>query len=204
MRIALLCALLVCTGAQSFAASRFLGGEMSQTFSSKGHQKAKGIEVRVDFPATWKIEEAKRPNTVVLATSGNGLGLESCALGVNSLEQAGFTPQSAGSESTATLAERGRLEAVADAMGGRLIDGGGANLEGLPSRWFLVASVNSRDGSAISYYSANWQVLFRQWFISLTCVVGAKSENEADLRLRSMLPTFRLIANSMLIPSRWK
>jgi hypothetical protein len=177
---------------------------MSQTFSSKDHQKAKGLEVNVDFPATWKVEEARRPNTVVLATSGNGLGLESCGLVINSLDQAGFTPQSASSESTATLAERRRLEAVAEAMGGRLIDGGGANLEGLPSRWFLVASINSRDGSAISYYSANWQILFRQWFISLTCGVGARSENEADMKLRSMLPTFRLIANSVLIPSRWK
>jgi hypothetical protein len=204
MRSAPLFLLLVCIVNQCFAASRFPEGGISQTFNTGGHQKAKGLELSVDFPSSWKVEEARRPNTVMLATSENGLGTSSCALVINSLEQAGFTDESARVETTATLAERQRLEAVAESMGGRLIDGGGANLEGLPSRWLLVESVYSRDGSPTSYYLANWQLLFSKWFVSLTCGIGAASKQEVEIKLKNMLPTFRLIANSILIPTRWK
>lgn len=204
MRMLPLFATLFFVTYQCQAASRFPGNEFSQTLGTKGHLKAKGLDVSVDFPISWKIEEAKRPNTVALVTSGNGLGLETCALVINSLEQVGWTNDSAKMETSTTLADRERLEATAESMGGRLIDGGGANLEGLPSRWLLVAAIYSRDGSDTAYHSANWQVLFKHWFISLTCGVGAKSDKDAEGKLKSMLPTFRLIANSMLIPQRWK
>mgnify|MGYP006375173817 CR=1 FL=1 len=186
------------------AATNFPGGEASQTFDTTAHPKAKGLGLKIDVPVSWKIEEGKRPNTIGLATSHNGLGLESCALVINSLQQLGWSQATARSETSESLSIKRRLAEAARSMGGRLIDGGGADLEGLPSRWLLVASNYARDGSSFSYYTANWQILYRQWVINLTCGTGDKSASEAESRLRHFLPTFRLIANSLLIPSRWE
>lgn len=190
--------------AQCFAASRFPGGESGKTFSTNGITKSKGLDMSIDFPSSWSVEDGKRPNTVALATSENGLGLEVCALVINTMEQAGLPADSAKTETSASFSNRERLEAVAAANGGRLIDGGAANLESLTSRWTLIASNVSRDGSQISYRSANWQILYKDLLITLACTVGSKTEQDADSRLRRMLPTFRLIANSIVIPSRWR
>ena len=35
-----------------------------KSFSTSGHSKAKGISLRLKYPATWPAEEAERPNIV--------------------------------------------------------------------------------------------------------------------------------------------
>ena len=51
-----------------------------QSFRTKQHPKAKGLDLQIDFPSGWLMEEGKRPNVVVIATSAAGKGLESCTI----------------------------------------------------------------------------------------------------------------------------
>lgn len=46
------------------------------TFSSKGHSKAKGVELTVRYPLSWKQFEADRPNIVQKWTSDGGHGTD--------------------------------------------------------------------------------------------------------------------------------
>ena len=46
------------------------------TFASKGHSKAKGVELSVRYPLSWKQHEADRPNIVQKWISGAGHGTD--------------------------------------------------------------------------------------------------------------------------------
>lgn len=56
-----------------------------QTFRTKGHTKAKGVDVSVSFPASWSKREGNRPNVVQFFRSGAGHGSLICTLLIRDL-----------------------------------------------------------------------------------------------------------------------
>ena len=47
-----------------------------RTYSTKGHTKAQGLDLTINYPISWKAAEAERPNIIQKFTSHNGRGLE--------------------------------------------------------------------------------------------------------------------------------
>ena len=185
-------------------ATRFPGGEGIRTLDTSGHPKAKGLELQVSFPQSWAIEEAKRPNSVAIATSEGGRGLESCVIGVHTTQQLGWPAGRARGETVRSFTEPTRLRQVAADMQADYLDGGPANLEGLPARWVASVPKVSRDGSDVVFPSVTYQVLLQYWMLSLTCGTGARSREAALTRFKQQELLFRLIANSMVLPQRWR
>jgi len=62
-----------------------LAGGWGQTFRTKGHPKAKGVDVSFTLPASWSRREAARPNIVQLFRSEAGHGLIVCNILVKDL-----------------------------------------------------------------------------------------------------------------------
>jgi hypothetical protein len=198
-------ALLVLVSACSVQAqSRFPGGEGSQTLDTTGHAKAKGLQLRVDFPASWSLEEAKRPNSVAIAVSDRGRGLQNCVLTVHTTEQLGWPAGQAQAETKISFAEPRRLRRIAEEMGGEFLSGGPAAIEGLPSRWVAAVPLVARDGSSNVFPQVSYQVLFRDWLVSLVCGSGAPGREAAVASFKQHETLFRLIANSMVLPQRWR
>ena len=162
--------------------------------------------MRIDFPASWSIEEAKRPNSIAIVSSERGLGLQNCVVGIQTTEQLGWPAGQAESETTASFARPSRLRNIADAMEAEYLGGGAARIEGLPSRWFVAVSRVARDGGDSVLPHVSYQVLYKSWLVSLTCGSGAVEAGYAaglaSFRKHELL--FRLIANSMVLPQRWR
>lgn len=188
----------------SEAQTIFPRGESSQTLDTSGHPKAKGVEVKIDLPASWSIEEARRPNTVAIAVSQGGRGLENCVITVHGIDQLGWDRSVVSSETPRSFAATERLRRAAEESGGKLLAGGPANIEGYPSRWLEVMPDVTRDGR--SYFPfLQYQILYGERLIGVTCGAGGTNADEALARFKRLsTTTFRIVVNSILIPTRWK
>jgi hypothetical protein len=186
------------------AQTKFPGSESSQTLDTSGHPKAKGVGMKIDFPASWSIEEARRPNTIAIAVSQSGRGLDNCVVTVHSIEQLGWEKSVVAAETARSFAAPERLQRAAEENGGKLLAGGPASIEGNPSRWFEVMPEVTRDGR--SYYPfLQYQILFGERLIGVTCGSGGTDAGEALARFKRLsTTTFRLVVNSILIPERWR
>ena len=202
-RCATLATLILVTALPVSAQTKFFGGEGSKTLDTTGHPKAKGLKIRIDFPASWSIAEAKRPNTVAIATSEQGNGLQNCVVGVHTTDQLGWPPGRARSETKASFAAPARLRAMAEESDSDFLEGGPAAIEDLPSRWVSSVARVSRDGSNNVFPQVTYQVLFKNWLISVVCGSGATGRAAALASFRNHEVLFRLIANSIVLPQRW-
>ena len=54
-----------------------------QTFRTKDHPKANGVDFSISFPASWNRREGNRPNIIQVFRSGSGHGPIACNLMVN-------------------------------------------------------------------------------------------------------------------------
>lgn len=188
----------------SGAQTRFPNGDSSQTLDTSGHPKAKGVEMKIDFPASWSLEEARRPNTVAIAVSERGRGLENCVVTVHSIDQLGWDKSVVYSETPQSFAAPERLRRAAEENNGKLMAGGPANIEGYPSRWLEVMPKVTRDGR--SYFPfLQYQILYGERLISIGCGAGGTKADEVLARFKQLsTTTFRIIVNSILIPGRWQ
>jgi hypothetical protein len=203
MRYAALVSLVLATALPVSAQTKFLGGEGSKTLDTTGHPKAKGLKMRIDFPASWSIAEAKRPNSVAIAISEHGKGLQNCVVGVNTTDQLGWPPGQAKSETKASFAAPARLRAMAEESDRDYLGGGPAAIEDLPSRWVASVARVTRDGSNNVFPQVTYQLLFRNWLISVVCGSGATGREAALASFQRHEVLFRLIANSIVLPQRW-
>lgn len=62
----------------------FLRG-FTETYRTKSHPKAKGVDFQIQYPKSWKAKEGKRPNVIQLITSENGRGFDSLVLMVKDI-----------------------------------------------------------------------------------------------------------------------
>ena len=175
-----------------------------QTARTNGHPKAKGLDLKIDFPKSWLIEEGKRPNVVFKATSQEGKGLESCNVVIRDLEidagRKGYRPSQ--SELAYTLSANG-LKEEAEASGMQFIKGAPSVLEGSPAGWF-IAKQQGRAGIDVFIYLFVFQTFYDKWRIIITCGAGAASDAEAWNYYRKNDIGFRLITNSVVLVSKWR
>lgn len=188
----------------SAAQTLFPSGEPSQTLDTSGHAKAKGVRMKIDFPASWSLEEARRPNTVAIAVSQSGRGNENCVITIHSIDQLGWDRSIVSSETSKSFAAPERLRRAAEENSGKLLAGGPANIEGYPSRWLEVMPDVMRDGHSYFPY-LQYQILYGERLIGVTCGAGGPNADEALAKFRRLATTtFRLVVNSILIPERWR
>jgi hypothetical protein len=57
----------------------------TKEFRTGGHVKSQGIDLGIEFPASWKAEEGRRPHIVQRLTSENGRGRVHAMINVQDL-----------------------------------------------------------------------------------------------------------------------
>ena len=186
---------------QNSPATEFSRGFKS-TYRTKGHPKAKGVDLQVEYPRSWRAKEGKRPNVVQLFTSKNGRGLESILLMVKNI------PLPPGYKITEReLDEFFSPKELREMIpkGGAFISAKSIVLDGQKGGMMVFDQTMQRIDNKITLRSLHFITIYGSKMIFIQCMVATQTENQADLnkQYRRLEPLFKLVANSFVIQSQY-
>ena len=182
---------------------RFINGE-HVTYSTSGNSKAKGIEMSFDYPSSWGGKDGRRTNTLYQVTSEQGRGLELCNLVIKELNLPPGIKIT--SQEIEDLFDPKWLRDFVPASS-RFIDGKRTTLDGQPGAWVQFSGQDDRAGISLQMIWLMYQVYYDRRLIIFSCGVGDSGDKPRELvhrRFVAYLPLFQLIANSIIIQSKWK
>jgi hypothetical protein len=174
-----------------------------QTFRTKGHAKAKGVDVSISLPASWSKREGNRPNIVQVFRSGAGHGPIMCNLMVKTLPlPAGYKPTTAELKELFQPAElKGMLP-----DGAMFIDAKEIALEGSPAGMLVFDQTQQRLDIKLKMRMTQFVVLHGNVmvFLQFMFVDMPDSGSSLDDLQKQFLPTFKIIANTYVWNDRYK
>jgi hypothetical protein len=179
-------------------------GEAFKRFSTAGHEKSKGLNMEIAYPIDWVGREGERPNVVQLFVSEGGAGPQSAMIITKKLS----IPEGA------TLSEEG-LDAILDPKemvellpaGASFIGARPTKIDGLRAGILEYSMVRERAGSAAAIQIILYMFVYNDLFVTLQCAVNNTFPQDAALLARQMdsaRPTFFRIADSIVLPDKWK
>ena len=168
------------------------------TFSSKGHSKAKGVELTVSYPLSWKQLEADRPNVVQKWTSDGGHGTDIFMVQIRRLP-AVPTPQ----ESAEVFTESFANEMFED--GGKTLSYTTGRLEKLPLGIVHFTQTAKRLDFSVDTRGIFYYLIHEDAFIALQFMCYTPGGAEAkEARIKQLEPLIRSIVNSLVLPTNYK
>ena len=166
------------------------------TFSSKGHQKAAGLNLSLKIPKGWTSREGDRPHAL-----GNFLrpdGHSFCNLIVIDTGQ-----QISRAENMATFTVKGLRDVVPEGV--NVVETQVTTLDGLPAGRIIGAYSQNRAMIEVNVLMAIYVTNYARWSITLNCGLGGLDGQAPALdELNSYLPVFNQIANSLVIHNQWE
>ena len=168
------------------------------TFSTKGHVKAKGVELTIRYPLSWKQMEAERHNIVQKWTSDGGHGNDIFMVLIKKLptvptrdESAGFFTESSAQE---ILGEDG---VILKYTTGRL--------ERLPVGIAQFKQTTKRLETTLESLGTCYYLICDDAFIVIQFMSYAPGGAEArEARMNVLSPLIQTIANSLVLTQSYK
>lgn len=203
---ALIAAMAVICAASVFAdvpspESEFAAGQVS-IYSSSKHPKAKGLALRIEYPASWQAKEGRHPNVVQNLVSEGGRGLEMCVITIRASPPGEpVTP----AEIDEMLSPAG-LRATAP-QGAIIRSAQRTKINSLPAGMIRWASSAENAGVTIQQETLQVTVLCPRHVASLTFSIGRRDEGGAISALSEFTrfeKLFQLMANSVVIENQWR
>jgi hypothetical protein len=172
------------------------------TYRTKGHPKAKGVDFQIDYPRSWRAKEGRRPNVIQLMTSKNGRGLESIILMVKKLPlPSGYkiTDQ----ELDELFSQQGLREMLP--KGANFISTQPIIMDNHKGGMMVFDQSLQRIDQKIFFRSLHFITLYEKKMIFIQCMVGSQKADQRELtkRFRRLEPLFKLVANSFIIQSQY-
>ena len=174
----------------------------TQTYRTKGHPKAKGVDFQIQYPRSWRAKEGQRPNVIQLISSENGRGLENIVLMVRDL---GLPP--------GYVVTNEELDEVFSSQGLRdLIPAEGTFISGKSvvidrHKGGMVISDQTVQRVDVTVFSRMLQfvTIYNGKMLFLQGMVGSKANDPAALQARfeKFQPLFMQIANSLVIQDQY-
>lgn len=173
------------------------------TFSTDGHPKAKGINMTLDYPASWVPKEGRRPNVVQTFSNASAAGW----LEMLTIITAALPPD-------AQLTRREMEEFYGDPAsvksilpdGAEYISSGLTEIEGLPAGIIMADVTVPRAGLTIQMRMMALAFIWKNTLVQLQFTVsgppGTPLEKIAR-RAAEKMALFTYIANSVVIPGVW-
>ena len=134
-----------------------------QSYSSRGHEKSKGVNVTFEVPKSWKGRSGKRPNTLMQWTSQNGWGLDIVNVLINDL---GYKPSL--NEIQAYAKDKAQLGQSLIA-GMELVDSDVSYIENQPYVSLESEGIINRAGVELQSYQMQLQIFYRDKIVIFTC-----------------------------------
>lgn len=198
----------------------FLRG-FKRTFESDGTGKSKGLKFKIEYPSSWHIREAKRPNLIKFFTSENGRGFVYSSILVNDLQKelkATFTEKELDylintKEGNKDLAEiffeKESLIEMANTMGVEDISDVTTQemvLDNYPGALLDFTGFQQRLDTKLKMFCRSYIGLYKEYLFWIQFSVIKKldeSEKEFNARVENYKPLFRLMANSFILLNQY-
>lgn len=180
-----------------------LSAGWKQTFRTKDHQKAKGVDFSVSLPASWSKREGNRPNIIQVFQSSAGHGLIMCNLMVKTLPlPEGYKPTK---EELKEFFQPNELKGMIP-DGGTFIDAKEIVLEGLPAGMLVCDQTQKRLDLEITMRMTQFVTIYDGSMIFIQFMVTKMPDSTdtlADLQ-KQFLPAFKAVANTLVLNDRYK
>ena len=174
-----------------------------QTFRTKDHPKAKGVDFSVSFPASWSRREGNRPNIIHVFQNGAGHGPVMCVLMVKDIPvPAGYKPTK---EEIREIFQASELKDMVPA-GGTFVEAKSIVLEDSPAVMLVSDQTRQRMDTSFTMRMTQFVTIQGSSMITIQFMAGKtsdSSESSDDLHKR-YLPTYRIIANTLVLNDRYK
>lgn len=181
----------------------FRNGEKS-VWDSTGHEKAKGIRMKISYPRTWKAVEGSRPNIIQKFTSESGRGMEIVIIQTRALPK----------PYDRDLAENEKQEIVSLDMAKEIIPNGGrfvshkiTKLDGEVCAMVEYEIVSERVGLKIGQKILTFILPWKGVLLMIQCSAGGDASAGFDAinrRYEDVKPLFLLISSSCVLTEKWK
>ncbi len=168
------------------------------TFSSKGHAKAKGVELTIRYPLSWRQLEADRPSIVQKWISDGGHGTDIFMVLIRKLP-ATPTPQELAELFTESYAK----EMFDD--GGKTLSYTTGRLERLPLGIIHFTQTTKRLDVSVDTRGVFYYLVHEDAFIALQFMCYTPGGPEAkEVRVKQLEPLIKAIVNSLVLPTSYK
>lgn len=203
----LLCTIIVLVSklalCQNNDTDAFLSGHKIQ-FSTKGHPKAKGLNISVEYPSHWRSEEGERPNVVqkFIGDASDGFG-RICIIMIK--EQPDIVKLFSTQELSELIFSPETLKDIIP-PGAEFLKGETTKYDAQPGAWVIYVMKAERAGFNTETYTLQQMCIYSGKLIILQCgIAGFAGNNEQVKKLFSeYLQLFQLMGNSLIIHDKWK
>ena len=174
-----------------------------QTYRTKGHPKAKGVDFSISVPASWSKREGNRPNIIQVFRSGVGHGPIMCTLMVKSIPlPKGYVPTR---EELKEFFQPSELKGMVP-DGGKFVSAQSIVLEGSPAGILVCDITQQRLDITLTMRMTQFVTIHKNAMISIQFIVSKmpdQKETLDDLQ-KQFLPTFKAVANTFVLNERYK
>jgi len=173
-----------------------------QTYRTKGHPKAKGVDFSISVPASWSKREGNRPNIIQVFQSGARHGLIMCNLMVKSI------PLPEGYPTTEELKEFFQPSEIKGMVpnGGKFVSAQSIVLEASPAGILVCDITQQRLDITLTMRMTQFVTIHKNAMIFIQFIVSKmpdQKETLDDLQ-KQFLPTFKAVANTFVLNERYK
>ena len=176
----------------------------TEKYFTKGHFKAKGINISIKYPNTWKKSEGERPNIVQKFTRVENDGTTvGCFIGIHDL------PKGIEIFSEDEIAEEMFSKETIKAMilpNSEIIQNIETKYDGQPGALTIYATNQERMGLKLLMYTVQHMFLYSRKLIGIECSIGGLASNHEKLKemANQYTPLFKQIGISVVIHDKWE
>jgi hypothetical protein len=174
-----------------------------QTFRSKDHPKANGVDFSISIPLSWSKREGNRPSIMQVFRSGSGHGPIMCNLMVKKIPlPAGYTLTS---QEIKDIFKPNELKDMVP-EGGKYITAQELVLEGAPAAMLVCDMTEQRLDTTTTIRMTQFVTIHKNSmiFIQFNIFKLPGMEETLDQLQPQFLPTFKTIVNSLVLNDRYQ
>lgn len=180
----------------------FLNGQKEKYFT-KGHPKAKGINISIEYPSHWQRSEGERPNIVQKFSGDASDGITRMCV-ITIIDQPGLPKFFSSEDLDASFSPDALKEMVPN--GARFLKGEKTRYDGEPGAWMICVMQQERSGFKFEVYVLQHVFLYSGKLVMIQCsVVGlASTSRTIEQIFYEYLPLFYQMGNSLIIYDKWE
>jgi hypothetical protein len=181
-------------------AKEFISGYVTN-YQTEGHSKAKGINLSIKLPMSWKKFEGDRPNIVNKFGSENGKGREKIMILIRDMELSYSEKMNLQNNSTDCLTED-FLESLIPKDGQKIYTTL-TTIDGLTFGQVYFYSIGRGLESKGNLQSVLFTTIYDGKLIMLSCGILTDKTEQLSVVFNHYLPLFKHVANSLIIENQY-
>jgi hypothetical protein len=175
----------------------------TQTYQTKGHPKAMGINFQIQYPKSWEAKEADRPNTIQMITSENGRGFNYIALMVRDIAlPKGYKMTQA--EIKEIFAPKSLQTTIP--KGGTFISAKSVVLDGRQGGMIIFDQDVQRLDVTVKFRNIQFVTFYNNKLIMIHCASGTSDNTTSSLeaKFKKVESLFKLVGNSFVLQNQYQ